>query len=212
MTYKNIVLAVCLMMSSTLSAQSIYPGQHAGKMKKETVVPIQLESFDLKDVRLLPSRFRENMMRDSIWMASIDVNRLLHSFRTNAGVFAGHEGGYMTVKKLGGWESLGCELRGHTTGHMLSAYGLMHAATGSELFKLKGDSLVKGLAEVQEALGNGYLSAFPEELINRNIRGTSVWAPWYTLHKLYSGLIDQYLYANNIQALKVVEKNGRLGI
>lgn len=208
MTYKNIVLAVCLMMSGTLSAQSIYPGQHAGKMKKETVAPIQLESFDLKDVRLLPSRFRENMMRDSIWMASIDVNRLLHSFRTNAGVFAGHEGGYMTVKKLGGWESLDCELRGHTTGHMLSAYGLMHAATGSELFKLKGDSLVKGLAEVQEALGNGYLSAFPEELINRNIRGISVWAPWYTLHKLYSGLIDQYLYANNIQALKVVEKMG----
>ena len=54
----------------------------------------------------------------------------------------------------------------------------------------------------------GYLSAFPEELINRNIRGKSVWAPWYTLHKLYSGLIDQYLYADNLQALKVVTKMG----
>ena len=43
---------------------------------------------------------------------------------------------------------------------------------------------MNGLAEVQTALGNGYLSAYPEELINRNIRGTSVWAPWYTLHKL----------------------------
>ena len=75
---------------------------------------MKVKSFDLKDVRLLPSRFRENMMRDSMWMASIEVNRLLHSFRTNAGVFAGREGGYMTVKKLGGWESLDCELRGHT--------------------------------------------------------------------------------------------------
>ena len=83
-------------------------------------------------------------------MTSIDVNRLLHSFRTNAGVFAGREGGYMTVKKLGGWESLDCELRGHTTGHMLSALGLIYAATGSEIFKLKGDSLVNGLEEVQE--------------------------------------------------------------
>ena len=63
-------------------------------------------------------------------MTSIDVSRLLHSFRTNAGVFAGREGGYMTVKKLGGWESLDCELRGHTTGHLLSAYALMYAATG----------------------------------------------------------------------------------
>lgn len=176
--------------------------------EKVTTAPIQVESFDLKDVRLLPSRFRDNMMRDSVWMTSIATNRLLHSFRNNAGVFAGREGGYMTVKKLGGWESLDCELRGHTTGHLLSAYALMYASTGSEIFKLKGDSLVTGLAEVQAALGNGYLSAYPEELINRNIRGTSVWAPWYTLHKLFSGLIDQYLYTDNKQALEVVTRMG----
>ena len=204
MKKKILVVAGLLAMSGALMAQSVYPGQHAGKLKRETVAPMKVKSFDLKDVRLLPSRFRENMMRDSMWMASIEVNRLLHSFRTNAGVFAGREGGYMAVKKLGGWESLDCELRGHTTGHLLSAYGLMYAATGSELFKQKGDSLVNGLAEVQTALGNGYLSAYPEELINRNIRGTSVWAPWYTLHKLFSGLIDQYLYSDNQKALEVV--------
>lgn len=204
MKKKILVVAGLLAMSGALTAQSVYPGQHAGKLKRETVAPMKVKSFDLKDVRLLPSRFRENMMRDSVWMASIEVDRLLHSFRTNAGVFAGREGGYMTVKKLGGWESLDCELRGHTTGHLLSAYGLMYAATGSEQFKQKGDSLVNGLAEVQTALGNGYLSAHPEELINRNIRGTSVWAPWYTLHKLFSGLIDQYLYSDNQKALEVV--------
>ena len=174
MKRKVFIAVMSLVVSGGLSGQSVYPGQHSGKLKKETIAPMQVKSFDLKDVRLLPSRFRENMMRDSMWMASIEVDRLLHSFRTNAGVFAGREGGYMTVKKLGGWESLDCELRGHTTGHLLSAYGLMYAATGSELFKHKGDSLVSGLAEVQNALGNGYLSAYPEELINRNIRGTGV--------------------------------------
>ena len=203
-----ILMTICAALSTGLSAQSVYPGQHAGKMKKVTTAPMQVESFDLKDVRLLPSRFRDNMMRDSAWMTSIATNRLLHGFRNNAGVFAGREGGYMTVKKLGGWESLDCELRGHTTGHLLSAYALMYASTGSEIFKLKGDSLVTGLAEVQAALGNGYLSAYPEELINRNIRGTSVWAPWYTLHKLFSGLIDQYLYADNKPALEVVTRMG----
>lgn len=208
MNYKTITFALCLGMAGTLAAQSIYPGQHAGKMKVETSAPVAIKGFDLKDVRLLPSRFRDNMLRDSAWMASIDVNRLLHSFRTNAGVWAGREGGYTTVKKLGGWESLDCELRGHTTGHLLSAYGLMYAATGSEIFKLKGDSIVTELGKVQDALGNGYLSAFPEELINRNIKGQSVWAPWYTLHKLFSGLIDQYLYADNMQALAVVTKMG----
>lgn len=201
-------ITLCLALHGMSQAQSIYPGQHAGKLQKVNTAHVKAEGFDLKDVRLLPSRFLDNMRRDSAWMVSIDVDRLLHSFRTNAGVYAGREGGYMTVKKLGGWESLDCELRGHTTGHLLSAYALMYAATGSEVFKQKGDSLVTGLAEVQKALGNGYLSAFPEELINRNIRGTSVWAPWYTLHKLYSGLIDQYLYADNAQALTIVKGMG----
>lgn len=189
-------------------AQSVYPGQYEEKFNVKTCVPMAAECFDLQDVRLLPSRFRENMERDSAWMVSIGTDRLLHSFRTTAGVYAGREGGYMTVKKLGGWESLDCELRGHTTGHLLSAYALMYAATGSEVFRLKGDSLVNGLAEVQQVHGNGYLSAFPEELINRNIRVTSVWAPWYTLHKIFSGLIDQYVYADNRQAFEVAKKMG----
>lgn len=206
MNKKSLIAVVAFAFSLGLSAQSVYPGQHQGKLKKETVAPLQVKSFDLKDIRLLPSRFRDNMLRDSAWMTSIDVNRLLHSFRTNAGVAAGREGGYMTVKKLGGWESLDCELRGHTTGHLLSAYALMYAASGSEVFRLKGDSLVNGLTEVQNALSGGYLSAFPEELIHRNIQGKGVWAPWYTLHKLFSGLIDQYLYADNKPALTTVTK------
>lgn len=209
MNLKAIATTICAWSVSVgMSAQSVYPGQHSGKMKKETAAQMTAESFDLKDVRLLPGRFRDNMMRDSAWMVSIDVNRLLHSFRTTAGVYAGREGGYMTVKKLGGWESLDCELRGHTTGHLLSAYSLMYAATGSGIFRQKGDSLVNGLEEVQQALGNGYLSAFPEELINRNIKGKSVWAPWYTLHKLLSGLIDQYLYADNQKALAIAVRMG----
>lgn len=208
MNKKVLVAFAASVLSAGMSAQSVYPGQHHGKMKIETVALVSVASFDLKDVRLLPSRFRDNMLRDSAWMVSLDVNRLLHSFRTNAGVFAGREGGYMTVKKLGGWESLDCELRGHTTGHLLSAFGLMYAATGSEIFKLKGDSLVNGLEEVQKALKGGYLSAYPEELIHRNMQGKGVWAPWYTLHKLFSGLIDQYLYADNRTALEVVTRMG----
>ena len=81
-----ILMTICAALSTGLSAQSIYPGQHAGKMKKVTTAPIQVESFDLKDVRLLPSRFRDNMTRDSVWMTSIATDRLLHSFRNNAGV------------------------------------------------------------------------------------------------------------------------------
>ncbi len=205
---KILTIALSLLTLQTVNSQSVYPGMFESEQKIKSGIEYPVKCFNLNDVRLLPSRFKENMDRDSVWMVSIDVNRLLHSFRTTAGVFAGREGGYMTVEKLGGWESLDCELRGHITGHILSAYSLMYAATGSEVFKLKGDSLVNGLSEVQKAYGTGYLSAFPEELINRNIRATSVWAPWYTFHKILSGLIDQYLYSGNSQALSLAQGMG----
>lgn len=191
-----------------VGAQSVYPGQHRGKLKVADMAPAKVRAFDLKDVRLLPGRVHDNLRRDSAWMANININRLTHSFKNNAGIFAGLEGGYESLKKYGGWESLDCDLRGHTTGHLMTAYGLMYAATGDPLFKLKGDSIVEVLGKVQDVLGSGYVSAFPEELINRNLRGEGVWAPWYTLHKIMSGLIDQYLYADNKQALEVAVKMG----
>jgi len=83
-----------------MTAQSVYPGVNPEKFHVSLAAPMAAESFELQDVRLLPGRFRENMERDSAWMVSICTDRLLHSFRTTAGVFAGREGGYMTVKKL----------------------------------------------------------------------------------------------------------------
>lgn len=203
----TLLLAMCAILG--VHAQSLYPGQHTSRVRVHDTAPVRAEAFDLADVRLLPGRVRDNLERDSAWMVSIPAARLLHSFRNNAGVFAGLEGGYESVRKLGGWESLDCDLRGHTTGHMLSACALMYAATGQHVFKAKADSLVAGLAEVQAALGSsGYLSAFPEQLIDRNILGRPVWAPWYTLHKILAGLIDQYLYAGNEQALDIARRMG----
>ncbi|MCF0184866.1 MAG: glycoside hydrolase family 127 protein [Bacteroidaceae bacterium] len=189
-------------------SQSVYPGMFKDKIKVESKALNKAVAFSLDKVKLLPGRFRDNMLRDSSWMVNIDVNRLVHSFRNTAGVFTSKEGGYMTIKKYGGWESLDCDLRGHTTGHLLSAYSLMYANTSADIFKLKGDSIVEALYEVQQAYGDGYLSAFAIGLIDRNIRGESVWAPWYTIHKILAGLIDQYLYANNEKALEIAKGMG----
>jgi len=196
-----------IMLSFTITAQSHYPGQHSGKLVIPDKTQMKAYSFDLQDIQLLDSPFKENMMRESTWILSITTKQLLHSFRTTAGLYTGKEGGYMDMKKLGGWESLDCDLRGQTTGHILSALSLLYATTGYNIYKLKADSLVKGLAEVQQALHqDGYLSAFPQGLIDRNIAGQSVWAPWYTLHKIFAGLIDQYLNCDNRQALEIVNK------
>lgn len=165
--------------------------------------------FPMSSVRLLPSRFQDNFKRDSAWMMSIPVPSLLHSFQTTSGAYAGKEGGYMTVRKLGGWESMDCDLRGHITGHLLSALATLYAQTNSEAVKAKADSIVNGLNVVQHAYGNtGYLSAFGEGLIDRNIQGKSVWAPWYTLHKILQGLIDQYTLCGNDTSLAIAKRMG----
>lgn len=169
----------------------------------------QCQPFQMNQVHLLPSRFQENMKRDSAWMMSVSVNSLLQSFRNTSGAFSSREGGYMTVKKLGGWEALDCDLRGHITGHLLSAYATLYAQTGSNAVKAKADSIVNGLADVQQVYGRGgYLSAFAEGLIDRNIQGKSVWAPFYTLHKIVQGLIDQYQMTGNEKALEIAKGMG----
>jgi uncharacterized protein len=73
--------------SAPAIAQSHYPGQHAGKLKIAESIPIKAYAFDLQDVKLSDSQFKENMERESKWILSIGVNSLLHSFRTNAGVY-----------------------------------------------------------------------------------------------------------------------------
>lgn len=162
-------------------------------------------AFPLENVRLTDSRWQQNMQRDSAWVCSITSQQALHNFRTTVGMYSAKEGGYDTFTKMGGWESPDCDLRGHAVGHLLSSYALFYAATGDSLFYLKGDSVVQGIRACQRYNGTGYVSAFPEGLIDRNIDGQSVWAPWYTLHKLMAGMLAQYTYCHNDTALAVVQ-------
>ena len=98
-------------------------------------------------------------------------------------------------------------MRGHFVGHYLSACALMYASTGDERLKEKGDAVVAGLAECQAKIGQ----RLPERLSRRSSstaskRSKPVWAPYYTLHKIYAGLLDMYVYCDNQQALEVCKK------
>ncbi|QDA61649.1 glycoside hydrolase family 127 protein [Hymenobacter jejuensis] len=187
------------------AVQAQYPGQTKEKTAVAVRAPIQAYSFNLQDVRVLSSPFKDNMDREGRWLLSLPAERLLHSFRVNAGLLTDKKASPTKMPKpLGGWEALDMELRGHSMGHILSGLAFQFASTGNEAFKLKSDSLIAGLAQVQKALNEGgYLSAYPQNYIDRNIAGTSVWAPWYTLHKIFAGLTDAYWYTGNPQALEV---------
>jgi len=163
------------------------------------VVPLAAEPFPLQDVRLLEGPFKHAMELDRQYLLSLDCDRLLHNFRVQAGLPS-------SARPLGGWESPQCELRGHTVGHYLSALAMMYASTGDGQLKDRADYIVAELAKCQARFPSGYLSAFPESFIDRVEAGKQVWAPWYTLHKIYAGLLDVHLLCGNGQALEVLEK------
>jgi len=193
--------SIAMLMPGT-PAFSQYIGQYQTSLKVAPQIAAKAEGFNLQDVKLTDSRFKQNMERDAKWLLSISNKSLLHTWRLNAGLPS-------NAKPLGGWEAPNCELRGHTMGHILSALALMYASTGDMVYKQKADSLVTALAECQDALDDGgYLSAFPKQFITRAIKGENVWAPWYTIHKVMAGLTDMYLYTGNKQALDIAEKMG----
>jgi len=163
---------------------------------------IQAEPFDMKAVTLREGIYKNTLDLNYQYLLDFNTMQLVYNFRANAGL-------PNSVEPLRGWEGPTCELRGHFTGHFLSALSLMYSATGDERLKLKADTLVHELGTVQQTLGtSGYLSAFPESFIDRVEAGEPVWAPYYTLHKLYAGMLDTYTHMGNTEALEIVKKMG----
>ncbi|GAA3791411.1 glycoside hydrolase family 127 protein [Sphaerisporangium flaviroseum] len=165
-------------------------------------VGVSVFPFPLNAVRLLSGPFAANTARTHGYLSFLDADRLLHTFRLNVGLGS-------SATACGGWESPSTELRGHSTGHVLSALSQAYLATGTASFKAKSDHLVAELAKCQArataaGFNAGYLSAFPESFIDRVEARQAVWAPYYTLHKIMAGLLDAHLLTGNAQALTVL--------
>ena len=152
------------------------------------------EPFDLGAVRLTDGPVRDALEVNKRFLLALDPERLLHMFRITAGLPS-------TAEPLGGWEAPENELRGHYTGHYLSACALLAAQTGDPQLRARGALLAAELGKCQAANGRGYLSAFPEELFDRLRAGQPAWAPFYTLHKIMAGLLDTHTLSGDPGAL-----------
>jgi DUF1680 family protein len=150
----------------------------------------------LRQVRLLSGSYYTLQDRNRSYLHTLDEDRLLHTFRLTAGLPS-------KARQLGGWERPDIELRGHFMGHYLSACALMYSSTGDELLKRKAEAIVDELGRCQKANGNGWLSAFPTEFMQRLRERLPVWAPFYTLHKIMAGLLDFHQHCGSAQALDI---------
>ncbi|MFC0470168.1 beta-L-arabinofuranosidase domain-containing protein [Halalkalibacter kiskunsagensis] len=151
-------------------------------------------NFTLDEVVLTDKYFAFRRELVKKYIVEFDTNRLMHTFKINAGIPSNAE-------PLGGWEDVECGLRGHFVGHFLSACSKFAYADKDEFLKTKANEIV----DIMDlcAKSNGYLSAFEEEKLdmlefeeNRN-----VWAPYYTLHKIMQGLVDCHIFLSSDKSL-----------
>jgi DUF1680 family protein len=156
----------------------------------------------MTQVRITGGAYKQAEEWNCGYMQRLAADRLVRNFQVNAGIPS-------TAKPLGGWETdvagRAGELRGHFTGHYLSAAALLYASTGDKEIKAKSAEMVDALAKCQGKLSGGYLSAFPTTWFDRLDARKPVWAPFYTIHKIMAGMIDQYQLAGNQQALEVAQ-------
>jgi uncharacterized protein len=154
----------------------------------------RVRPFDLHAVRLRPGAVLDALEVNRRYLMGLDPDRLLHMFRITAGLPS-------SAAPLGGWEAPDNELRGHFSGHYLSACALLAAQTGDAAIRERGTAMAAELAKCQAAIGTGYLSAFPVELFDRLRAGQPAWAPFYTLHKIMAGLLDTHTLSGDPRAL-----------
>lgn len=176
--------------------------------------PLPLES-----VRLRPSDFAAAVEVNRSYLHRLSPNRLLHNFRKYAGLEP-------KAEIYGGWES--DTISGHTLGHYMTALVLTYQQTGDPEMRKRADYIVDELADAQAKRGTGYVGGLGRkrkdgttvdgEEIFAEIRKGEIksggfdlngsWAPFYTVHKLFAGLLDIHAAWGNRKALDVASRLG----
>lgn len=159
-----------------------------------------LKDISMTDVRLLDSYEKNAFELEVRYLKKLDARRLLKGFCDIAGIES-------DASIYGGWEN--SAIQGHTLGHYLTAVSQAYAVSGDSELKKIADYIVSVLAECQNS-DTGYLAAIPQEHYLRIEQGNTsgTWVPWYTMHKIISGLIKAYELTENTQALDVASRLG----
>ena len=197
----------------------------------DTDVTLEALPFDLSDISLDgDSILTQNRGRTVAYLKLLDNDRMLYNFRNTFGQDT------KGASPLGGWDAPTGLLRGHSTGHYLSALALGYASTGDVELKDKLAEMIHELRTLQlmsdgnaadfktagtsqnvwstdpTTWGKGFISAYsPDQfaLLEVYTPYATIWAPYYTLHKLLAGFLDAYTYTGNEEALDLAKDLGK---
>lgn len=219
--YEPLKEAGTLRIAGTCSTADLVPdcGQKAEavlayceEIRQSDVPEQKCKKFPMHQVRLLEGTLHyEYQQRMLEYLLSVDDNQMLYNFRKACGLDT------LGADPMTGWDADDCKLKGHTTGHYLSGLALAWGATGDQRFWEKIHYMVEELAKCQQAFAQsgeyrrGFLSAYSEEqfdLLEQFTRYPEIWAPYYTLDKIMSGLCDCYQLAGDAKAKEILEGMG----
>lgn len=205
---EHIIILLMILLPFITTAQSYLPRYHDTTIITPFNTEIQAYSFPLENVKLLESPFLHAMKKDGEWLISLEPDRLLSRVREYAGL---EPKGVI----YGGWES--SSLSSHSLGHYLSALSMYYAATGEPEYLSRVNYILAELDTCQQIKGTGYIGGIPDqdnvftqvasgilEVESFNLNGA--WSPWYTVHKIFAGLLDAYFYTGNSLAREIVIK------
>lgn len=153
----------------------------------------QLEVFDLEYVKVTDAYCKNAYHKEIDYLESLMPDRLLAGFRERVGLAP-------KAIRYKGWEST--EIQGHTLGHYLSALSQAYASQGSDQIKEKIDYICNELRLCQSQ--DGFLFASQEEIFDRIESQHPAWVPWYTMDKLFNGLLQAYTLGKNQTAYKIL--------
>ncbi|MEN3358949.1 MAG: uncharacterized protein V7637_2931 [Mycobacteriales bacterium] len=124
-------------------------GAAGGLAGSELPVPAGwlIRPFANNQVTLSAGLFADKRDRILNFLRGYPVDTMLYNFRVNAGLPTNG-----ATRGPGAWEDPTGNLRGHYTGHFLSALALAYAGTGDEAYRAKADAVVAGLGECRDAL------------------------------------------------------------
>ncbi len=158
----------------------------------------------MEKVILLNGIFKDSENKGKEYLLYLDVDRLIAPCYEAIGLKPKNN-------RYGGWEER--EISGHSLGHYLSALSYMYLATEDEQIKERLNYAINELEYLQNIEGDGYISGFKKDCFNKvfskdfNVTRFELgdsWVPWYSIHKIYSGLLDAYKLTNNEKALEIL--------
>jgi len=166
-----------LRMAAALPGALAVPGSLGAATLPLAGGPAVLEPFDYRDVRLLPSRWRDQYQQTRDYYHTVSDDDILNGYRVAAGLPA-------PGKPLGGWCARNSD---EVFGQWLSGFSRMYCATGDQAMRDKAAHLLAEWAKTVGADGNCRMGL-------------------YAYDKLLCGLVDLQVYAGISAAAPLLER------